>query len=136
MRTGQTLIKLAKHKVDAVQTLISAAEKTRSDMLAKLDALSVREGRERDLAERDPAGSSTYAAFRAALLLQRGNIAASLSGVEHQIEALRGDLAIAFEEQKKFEMLEERRVAREIVAAAKRASAFMDESALMRAARA
>jgi flagellar protein FliJ len=136
MRTGETLIKLAKHKVEAVQTLITAAEKTRSDLLAKLDALAVRDERERALAARDPAGSSTYTAFAAALKLQRGNIEASLSGVEHQVDALRGDLAIAFEEQKKFEMLEERRVMREVAAAAKRASAFMDEAALMRAARA
>jgi flagellar export protein FliJ len=136
MRTGETLIKLAKHRVEAVQTLIVAAEKTRADLLAKLDALANQDARERALVERDPAQAPTYIAFVHALTLQRGNIDASLAGVDHQIEALRGDLAMAFEEQKKFEMLEERRVAREEAARAKRASAFMDEAALMRAARA
>jgi flagellar export protein FliJ len=104
--------------------------------VAKRDALLAQDARERALAGADPATAPTYAAYAGAITLQRGNIDASLSGVESQLEALRSELALAFEEQKKFEMLEERRVAREAAARERRQAAFLDESALMRAARA
>jgi flagellar protein FliJ len=136
MRTGETLIKLAKHKVEAVQKLISAAERTRADLNARLDDLAAMDARERALADADPATSQTYLSFVATVRVQEANLRASLDGVERQLDALREDLQAGYEELKKFEQLEERRLAREAEARAKRLAAFMDESALMRAARA
>jgi flagellar export protein FliJ len=78
---------------------------------------------------------SHWVAYSQVLVAQRANLEASLVGVEEQLEALRGDLQAAFEEQKKFEMLEERRVSRTNTSKAKREQAFLDEAALIRAAR-
>ncbi|AMS30215.1 flagellar FliJ family protein [Aquidulcibacter sp.] len=135
MKTGSTLIKLAKHKVDSVQMLISAAERTREDIERKKADLLVAEKRERARAEADPAMMSHWVAYSQVLVAQRANLEASLVGVEEQLEALRGDLQAAFEEQKKFEMLEERRVSRTNASKAKREQAFLDEAAMIRAAK-
>ncbi len=135
MKTGSTLIKLAKHKVDSVQMLISAAERTREDIERKKADLLVAEKRERARAEADPAMMSHWVAYSQVLVAQRANLEASLVGVEEQLEALRGDLQAAFEEQKKFEMLEERRVSRTNATKAKREQAFLDEAAMIRAAK-
>lgn len=135
MKTGSTLIKLAKHKVDSVQMLISAAERTREDIERKKADLLVAEKRERARAEADPAMMSHWVAYSQVLVAQRANLEASLVGVEEQLEALRSDLQAAFEEQKKFEMLEERRVSRTNATKAKREQAFLDEAAMIRAAK-
>lgn len=135
MRTGTTLIKLAKHKVDSVQMLISAAERTREDIERKKADLLVAEKRELARAEADPAMMGHWVAYSQVLVAQRANLEASLVGVEEQLEALRGDLQIAFEEQKKFEMLEERRLSRTKASRGKLEQAFLDEAALIRAAK-
>jgi len=41
MKSVETLIKLAKHKVDSVQKLILAAQKIESDLLKQLDDLDI-----------------------------------------------------------------------------------------------
>lgn len=135
MKTGSTLIKLAKHKVDSVQMLISAAERTREDIERKKADLLVAEKRERARAEADPAMMGHWVAYSQVLVAQRANLDASLVGVDEQLEALRGDLQAAFEEQKKFEMLEERRLSRTNASKAKREQAFLDEAAMIRAAK-
>lgn len=135
MRTGETLIRLAKHRVEAVQKLVASAEKTRSDMERRLEDLDARAERERRAAEADPARATTWPAFQAALKVQRGNIEASIAGVDDQLVLLRADLAEAFEEQKKYETLEERRQAREAETRARREQARLDEAALNRYAR-
>lgn len=135
MRTGETLIRLAKHRVEAVQKLVASAEKTRSDMERRLEDLDARAEREQRAAETDPARATTWPAFMAALKVQRGNIEASIAGVDDQLVLLRADLAEAFEEQKKYETLEERRQAREAETRARREQARLDEAALNRFAR-
>jgi flagellar protein FliJ len=136
MRSGDTLIRLAKHKVDSVQKLIAAAEETRAGVCQKRDDLVAKAARERANAEREPRLLGEWAAYSKIVTSQMANLDASLAGIDQQLEALRGDLQIAFEEQKKFEMLEERRQARVKQSRDKRQQAFMDETAILRAHRA
>ena len=135
MKSGDTLIRLAKHKVDSVQKLISAAEQTRTGVISKRADLTAKCDRERANAERDATMMVNWAAYAKIVTSQTANLDASIAGMDEQIEALRIDLQGAFEEQKKFEMLEERRLARVKITRAKRDQAFMDETALVRAAR-
>jgi flagellar protein FliJ len=135
MKSGDTLIRLAKHKVDSVQKLILAAEQTRAGIIQKRDDLRVKATRERARAEADVKLVPEWMAFARVVETQEANFAASLDGIDQQLDALRGDLQVAFEEQKKFEMLEERRLARVKQSKDKRAAAFMDEMALVRANR-
>ncbi|MCU0881468.1 MAG: flagellar export protein FliJ [Hyphomonadaceae bacterium] len=135
MKTGQTLIQLAQHKVDSVQTLIRAAEQAREELVRRRGGILEKIERERAVAERDPAAANTYVAYIGTARVQVANIDASIAGVDDRIEALREQLAEAFEEKKRFEMMEERRIAREDAAEAKRLQAAIDEAATMRAAR-
>jgi flagellar protein FliJ len=135
MRTGDTLIRLAKHKVDSVQKLIAAAEQTRAGVVQKRADLEVRAAKEAANAARDPSLMGHWTAYSRVVAGQTANLDASISGMDSQIEALRLDLQSAFEDQKKFEMLEERRLARTKLAKNKREQAFMDETALVRASR-
>jgi flagellar protein FliJ len=136
MKSGDTLIRLAKHKVDSVQKLIAAAEQTRAGVCQKREDLMAKAERERANAEKDPNLLTHWNAYSKIVAGQTANLDASLAGIDQQLEALRGDLQGAFEEQKKFEMLEERRLARVKASKDKRAQAFMDETALIRSARA
>jgi flagellar protein FliJ len=135
MKSGDTLIRLAKHKVDSVQKLIMAAEQTRAGVVQKRDDLLAKSERERANAAKDPSIMGNWIAYAKVVAAQNANLEASLSGIDQQLEALRTDLQGAFEEQKKFEMLEERRQARVKQSKDKRSQAFMDEMALVRASR-
>jgi flagellar protein FliJ len=135
MKSGDTLIRLAKHKVDSVQKLIMAAEQTRAGVVQKRNDLLAKSERERANAERDPSLIGNWVAYSKIVTAQNANLDASLAGIDHQLDALRSDLQGAFEEQKKFEMLEERRQARIKQSKDKRSQAFMDEMALVRASR-
>ena len=135
MKSGDTLIRLAKHKVDSVQKLISAAEQTRAGVVQKRADLDLKAAKEAANAARDPSLIPHWNAYSKIIAGQTANLDASISGMDQQIEALRLDLQSAFEDQKKFEMLEERRVARVKFSKDKREQAFMDETALVRANR-
>lgn len=135
MRSGETLIKLAKHKVDSVQKLISAAQKIHADLNKQLRDMDISREREVVLASSNPEYSANYNAFLRGWKMQRANVEASLGGVEEQLRALANDLADAFEDQKKFETLEDRRQARAQEGKKKRESAQMDEFAITRAVR-
>ncbi len=135
MKSGDTLIRLAKHKVDSVQKLITAAEQTRAGVVQKRDDLLAKSEREKANAARDPSTIGNWIAYAKVVATQNANLDASLAGIDQQLEALRIDLQSAFEEQKKFEMLEERRLARAKLSSDKRSQAFMDEMALVRARR-
>lgn len=135
MKSGETLIRLAKHKVDSVQKLIAAAEQTRSGVVQKREDLHAKAERERANAQRDANLMQNWNAYAKIVAGQTANLDASLAGIDQQLDALRGDLQGAFEEQKKFEMLEERRQAHIKASKDKRAQAFMDETALGRSAR-
>ncbi len=135
MRSGETLIKLAKHKVDSVQKLIAAAEKIYADLDKKLCDLDLQREKERVAATNDPSLAPNFTAYVKSWTVQRGNVESSMGGVQEQIKALSLDLQEAFEEQKKFETLEERRKGRELESRKKRENAQMDEFAITRSSR-
>lgn len=135
MRSGETLIRLARHRVDSAQKLVASAEKTRTDLERRLVELDARCERESRAVAEDPVQAPTFQAFLAAAAIQRGNVEASIGGVDDQLVALRGALQEAFEELKRFETLEERRLAREAETRARREQVQLDEAALNRFAR-
>ncbi len=110
MRSVETLIKLAKHKVESVKKLIMAAQKIESDLVRQLHDLEERAAQEKRVVELNHEYISAYNMFKKSYELQKANVLASLDGVKEQLNSLDGDLRTAFEEQKKFETLHERRL--------------------------
>ena len=135
MRSGDTLIKLAKHKVEAVQKLLAAAQSMRDNLSKKRGDLDVAKAKEEALASNNPEYTASYNAYVKSWKAQCANVEASLAGVDEQIDALEHDLAEAFEEQKKFETLKERRAKHELENKKKHESKQMDDFATIRAAR-
>ena len=70
------------------------------------------------------------------MIKRKDNIRASLSEVEAQSDALRDRLSEAFQELKKYELLEERRLARAEAAVREAEQAELDEMASIRHRRA
>ena len=136
LRSGETLIKLAKHKVDSVQKLLAAAQKIHADLIKKQEDLKNNLDRERVIAENNPAMASDFAQYKISMDGQQANLLASLTGVEEEIRTLGEELRIAFEEQKKFETLEERRQAHAAEQKKAREQKAMDEFAIIRSKRA
>lgn len=136
MSSVETLIKLAKHRVEAVQKLLSAARQMHSDLGNKLTALDKAKENERIMASNNPEYAASFNGYLKSWNGQRANVEASMAGVDEQINALSQDLAEAFEEQKKFETLAERRRIAQAENAKKRETKQMDEFAITRAARA
>jgi flagellar export protein FliJ len=136
MRSGETLIKLAKHKVDSVQKLLASAQKIHADLLKKQEDLKNSLDRERVIAENNPGMAADFAQYKISMDGQQANLMASLTGVEEEIATLGEELRIAFEEQKKFETLEERRQAHAAEQRKARELKAMDEFAIIRSKRA
>ncbi len=132
MRSVETLIKLAKHRVESVQKLILAAQKIESDLLRQLHDLEERAAKERQIADLNHEYISAYNSFKKSYELQKANVLASLDGVKEQLVSLDGDLRLAFEEQKKFETLHERRTQHAADQRKAREQKAMDEFAIMR----
>lgn len=135
MRSGDTLIKLAKHKVEAVQKLLAAAQSMHDNLEKKRLDLDVAKEKEQNLACRSPEYAANFNAYLQSWKIQCANVEASLAGVKEQINALEHDLAEAFEEQKKFETLKERRAKHELENKNKYQTKQMDEFAIIRSAR-
>lgn len=132
MRSVETLIKLAKHKGESVQKLIMAAQKIESDLLRQLQDLEERAAKEKQVADLNHEYISAYNAFKKSYELQKANVLASLDGVAEQLASLGEDLRTAFEEQKKFETLHERRLQHAADQRKARELKAMDEFAITR----
>lgn len=136
MKSVETLIKLAKHKVDSVQKLIMAAQKIEEDLLKKLQDLDAQVAKEGKIAELNHEYIASYNQFKKSVEVQKANVYNSLEGVKAQLLALADELKIAFEEQKKFETLHERRLAKALENRKARELKSMDEFAITRMKRA
>lgn len=136
MKSVETLIKLAKHKVDSVQKLILAAQKIEEELLRKLSDLDAQIEKESKIAQINHEYISSFNQFKKSAEIQKANVNNSLQGVKAQLSALSEELAIAFEEQKKFETLHERRLAKALENRKARELKSIDEFAITRAKRA
>lgn len=136
MKSVETLIKLAKHKVDSVQKLIMAAQKIEEELLRKLTDLDKQVEKERQIAQINHEYVASFNEFTKSVKIQKANVNSSLEGVKAQLLALSDELALAFEEQKKFETLHERRQAKALENRKARELKSMDEFAITRARRA
>ena len=135
MRSGETLIKLAKHKVDNVQKLLAAAQKIKADLIKKQEDLVTAFKKEQDIAVNTTGLSADFLAYKQSWDRQYANVGASIIGVDQEIETLGAELQSGFEELKKFETLEERRQAYATEQRKARELKAMDEFAIIRAKR-
>jgi flagellar export protein FliJ len=132
---AQSLIRLSGYEVETLQKRLAevAARRASAEMrVAVLDA-------EHEV-ERERAAMDAYAAMQLAIYVQgwklrRGAAVAALEETTAEEAGARDALALAFEEQKKFEHVAELSRLSDIAKAAKAETAALDETALRRATR-
>jgi flagellar protein FliJ len=133
MKSRETLIRLKKFQVDEKRRRVAQIE----SMIADFQRMSADLERE-ILSEQERAGINdpahfAYPTYAKAAIQRRGNLTRSAEELRVQLEDAKAQLAEAFEELKKVELLDERDQARERAEESAREQADLDSIGLMRA---
>ena len=128
-RSHAPLIRLARFKVEELQKQMADIEQVRGSIHDQIDRLEESVPEEQAVAAENKDGYLAYGSYARSVIQRKEKLRASLEEVDAEAGALRERLETAFGELKKFELLEERRLAR--IQDALRASeqAEMDEIA-------
>jgi len=135
-RSHEPLIRLARFKVEELQKQMAELDRSKSALMNQIERLEASVPEEQAAATQSKEGYLAYGSYAQAVIKRKENIRASLDEVEAQSEALRERLAEAFQELKKYELMEERRIARAEAAFRAAEQAEMDEMAQNRHRRA
>ena len=128
-RSHAPLIRLARFKVEELQKQMAEIERVRASIHDQIERLDESVPEEQAVAQENREGFLAYGSYARSVIQRKEKLRTSLDDVDAQAEGLRGRLEDAFAELKKFELLEERRLARvqETVRAAEQAE--LDEVA-------
>jgi flagellar export protein FliJ len=110
-RSHEPLIRLARFKVEELQKQMAELDRSRQALIDQIERLEASVPEEQAAATESKEGFLAYGSYAQAVIKRKDNIRLSLDEVEIQAEALRNRLAEAFQELKKYELLEERRLA-------------------------
>ena len=135
-RSHEPLIRLARFKVEELQKQMAEIDRARTSLNDQISRLEASVPEEQAEAAKSKDGFLAYGSYAQAVIKRKENIRLSLAEVEGQADSIRSRLEAAFQELKKYELLEERRLARIESAVRSAEQAELDEIAQMRAARA
>lgn len=135
-RSHEPLIRLARFKVEELQKQMAELDRSKSALTGQIERLEASVPEEQAAATESKDGYLAYGSYAQAVIKRKENIRSSLVEVETQSDALRDRLAEAFQELKKYELMEERRLARAEAAFRSAEQAEMDELAQNRHRRA
>ena len=111
-RSHEPLIRLARFKVEELQKQMAEIERARASIGGQIARLEQSVPEEQAVAAEDKDGYLAYGSYARSVIQRKDNLRASLDEVAGQADALRTRLEDAFAELKKYELLEERRLAR------------------------
>ncbi|WP_109259627.1 flagellar export protein FliJ [Hyphobacterium indicum] len=111
-RSHEPLIRLARFKVEELQKQLADIDRVRTSLNDQIERLEASVPEEQAAATDNKDGYIAYGSYAQAVIKRKQNIRASLDEVDQQAEGIRERLEGAFRELKKYELLEERRVAR------------------------
>lgn len=134
MRSMDALVRLARFKVEELQKQMATLDAARADLERQVSSLEASVPEEQIAANASKDGFVAYGSYAQAVIRRKQNLRASIDEVDGQASALRADLEAAFQELKKFELLEERRRAAIAAKRAKREQDELDDVANIRAA--
>ncbi len=133
MRSFESLIRLARFKVEELQKQMATLDASRADLETKITQLEESVPEEQVAASASREGFVAYGSYAQAVIKRKQNLRASIAEVDQQADRLRADLEEAFHELKKFELMEERRVTQRIAALRKKEQDQLDDLAQARA---
>jgi flagellar FliJ protein len=111
-RSHEPLIRLARFKVEELQKQMAELDRSKAALNGQIERLEASVPEEQAAATDSKEGYVAYGSYAQAVIKRKENIRLSLSEVEVQADALRDRLSEAFQELKKYEVLEERRLSR------------------------
>ncbi len=129
MRSLESLIRLARFKVEELQKQMAEVDAARADLTRQIDKLAESVPEEQVAANASREGFVAYGSYAQAVIKRKENLRTSVADVDQRADALRAQLEEAFQELKKFELMEERRLAQEAAKRRKREAAQLDEIA-------
>jgi flagellar export protein FliJ len=106
------LIRLARFKVEELQKQLADIDRVRQSLTDQIERLEASVPEEQAAATQNKDGFLAYGSYAQAVIKRKQNIRASMDEVDQQANDIRERLEAAFRELKKYELLEERRVAR------------------------
>ena len=106
------LIRLARFKVEELQKQMADIERVRGTIRDQIERLEESVPGEQAAASESRDGYLAYGSYARSVIQRKEKLRSSMDEVDAQAGALRARLEEAFADLKKFELLEERRVAR------------------------
>jgi flagellar export protein FliJ len=110
-RSPDPRIRLARFKVEELQKQMAELDRSKGALINQIERLEASVPEEQAAATQSREGYLAYGSYAQAVIKRKENIRSSLDEIELQANALRERLGDAFQELKKFEVLEERRLA-------------------------
>ncbi len=129
MKTRDTLIKLRRFEVDEKRQKVADLETMLADFRRMATDLDRQIEVEQERAGVADVNHYSYPTFAKAAIERRDNLLASAQDLEEKLSFAKDELAAAYEELKKVEMLEERVISREREEEEKAEQAQLDEFA-------
>lgn len=131
MKSRKSLIQLRRFEVDERRRTVSDIEAMMNDLNQMVTDLERQIEVEQERAGVSDVNHFAYPTFAKAAIQRRDNLRASIGDLEKKLETARDELAEAFEELKKVELLEERDTERTRNEANAREQAELDEIGIM-----
>jgi flagellar FliJ protein len=129
----QSLIRMAELEVETLQKRLKEIADRRDAILKTLERIQQESNAEAAQARKSAEAGWYMAGFRESIKQRRAKLAGDLRGVAQEEQGARDALALAFEEQKKYEKLADNARLAAAKTLAKRETAELDELALRRA---
>jgi flagellar FliJ protein len=131
-RSHEPLIRLARFKVEELQKQMAELDRSKAALNNQIERLEASVPEEQAIAAESKDGFLAYGSYAQAVIKRKENIRISLVEVDAQADALRERLSEAFQELKKYELLEERRLAQVEKAVRKAEQDELDDIAQVR----
>jgi flagellar export protein FliJ len=136
MKSRDTLLRLKRFQVDEKRRHVTQIESMVAEFHRMATDLDREIQQEQERSGITDVGHYAYPTYAKAAMTRRDNLVRSADELKGQLDAARDDLAEAFEDLKKLELLDERDASRERMEENAREQAAMDEIGLQGRARA
>ncbi len=130
MKDLGALIRFKKWTLDEKRRVLAEIELLERNLQRQLEKLAADLARERTVAEGSAEASYKFAEYTAAVAQRRSKIQHSIASVAEKLEAARDEVALAFEELKRYELTQAQRDKERQAELAAKEQAELDETAL------
>jgi flagellar export protein FliJ len=130
MRGLPSLIKMHGLRLDEKRRKLAELERMRAALVERRDALDGEIAAEKAAADRKPETQADFGAYVRAALKRRETLERSIADVERESEAANEEVADAYRELKKFELVKQREDADALLESNRREQAQLDEVGL------